>query len=73
LLTQEIKKWNDKTALFGKNVNANHLYSIALNLEKFLEEVDKEKLNLDNLKQINEEDLAGHKQQILGITQGIKK
>ncbi len=65
LLIDEIRKFNDKTHLFGKNIHTNQIDLIASNLEDFLAEVDREELDLDNLENVDEIDLATHKQKIL--------
>jgi ATP-dependent helicase/nuclease subunit B len=65
LLIDEIRKFNDKTHLFGKTVNTNQIDLIASNLEDFLSEVEREELNLDDLDNIDDNELAGHKQKIL--------
>ncbi|MDA0902106.1 MAG: hypothetical protein O3B09_01680, partial [Proteobacteria bacterium] len=67
LLIEEIKKWNQRTNLFGKNISADQISAIAANLESFLQEVEKEKLNLEDLENVEVEELASHKQQILSF------
>ena len=68
-LIQEIKNWNQKTNLFGKDISTASLAEIANNLQAFLDEVEKEGLNLDNLQIIDDAELASHKQQILKFLQ----
>jgi len=68
-LIQEIKNWNQKTNLFGKDISTAALAEIADNLQTFLDEVEKEGLNLDNLLTIDDGELASHKQQILKFLQ----
>ena len=65
LLIEEIRSFNKKTNLFGKNPTTNQLNLIAKNLEEFLNEIDREELNLDNLENIDDADIASHKQKIL--------
>lgn len=65
LLIEEIKKFNQKTHLFGSKITSNQIDVIAANLELFLEEIEREELDLDNLENVDESDLAGHKQKIL--------
>lgn len=65
LLIEEIKSWNKKTNLFGKNISTASICEIASHLQSFLDEVEKENLNLDNLDQVEGFELASHKQQIL--------
>ncbi|MDA9231318.1 hypothetical protein N9O56_01975, partial [Rickettsiales bacterium] len=67
LLIDEIRKFNKRTELFGKNINVKQLNLIAKNLEEFLNEIDREELDLDNLDNIKEEDIASHKQKILSF------
>jgi ATP-dependent helicase/nuclease subunit B len=68
-LINEIKNWNQKTNLFGKNISTAALAEIADNLQIFLDEVEKEGLSLDGLLEIDDGELASHKQQILQFLQ----
>lgn len=65
LLIEEIKKWQQKTHFFGKHLGSSTLIEIAYNLQTFLDEIDKEQLDLDNLIDLEEYELADHKQKIL--------
>ena len=67
LLIDEIKKFNQQYNLFGKNLNASQANLIASDLEKFLDEIEREELNLDDLENITEHNLASHKQKILSF------
>lgn len=67
LLIEEIRKFNKKTNFFGKNINSNQIDLIASNLNDFLQEIDREELDLDNLENIESDDLASHKQKILNF------
>jgi len=67
LLIDEIRKFNQKTHFFGKNIMSNQLDLIASNLDDFLQEIEREDLDLDNLENIDDTDLAGHKQKILNF------
>ena len=67
LLIKQIKQWNDKNHLFSKNITNGQISAIAANLESFLQEVEKEQLDLDNLQNIEAEELSEHKQQILNF------
>jgi ATP-dependent helicase/nuclease subunit B len=64
-----IKEWNQKTNLFGKNISTASLALVADNLQSFLDEVEKEGVNLDDLAQIDDGEMASHKQQILQFLQ----
>jgi ATP-dependent helicase/nuclease subunit B len=68
-LISEIKSWNQKTNLFGKNISTAALAEIADNLQTFLDEVEKEGLSLEGLLAIDDGELASHKQQILQFLQ----
>jgi len=68
-LISEIKSWNQKTNLFGKNISTAALAEIADNLQTFLDEVEKEGLSLEGLLVIDDGELASHKQQILQFLQ----
>ncbi len=68
-LISEIKNWNQKTNLFGKNISTASLAEIADNLQTFLDEVEKEGLSLEGLLAIDDGELASHKQQILQFLQ----
>ncbi|MFT6220489.1 MAG: ATP-dependent helicase/nuclease subunit B, partial [Rickettsiales bacterium] len=64
-----IKEWNSKTNLFGKNISTASLALVADNLQSFLDEVEKESLDLANLAEIDDGEMASHKQQILQFLQ----
>ncbi|MCE3254521.1 MAG: helicase [Rickettsiaceae bacterium] len=64
-LIDEIKNWNRKTNLFGQNISTAALAEIADHLQSFLDEVEKEGLNTQDLIEVDDSELASHKQQIL--------
>ncbi len=68
-LIQEIRNWNQKTNLFGKDISSAALAEIADNLQGFLDEVEKEGLDLEGLLAVDDGELASHKQQILQFLQ----
>jgi ATP-dependent helicase/nuclease subunit B len=68
-LIEEIRDWNFKTGLFGKKISTASLAEIADNLQMFLDQVEKEGLNLEKLFEIDDSNLASHKQQILQFLQ----
>ncbi len=65
LLIEEIRKFNQKSNFFGKNITTNQIDLIANNLDDFLQEIQREELDLDNLENIDDTNLASHKQKIL--------
>lgn len=68
-LINAIKDWNSKTNLFGKNISIAALSNVADSLKNFLDEVEKENINLDKLKEIDSSEFAFHKQKTLEFLQ----
>ncbi|MDD2840480.1 MAG: double-strand break repair protein AddB [Rickettsiales bacterium] len=75
LLIKELLKWSklSNKELF-KNANIEQISNLALELEKFLNEVVKSGLNLDNLdKEVVDDEYSKHWQEILSFLQNFGK
>ena len=67
LMISEIKKWNNKFKLFNENITTDQVSIIADNLQNFLNEFDKENIDINDIGSIddNNEVLSLHKQKII--------
>ena len=65
LLIKEIEEWNNKVGLFGKNISSNQIAAIAGKLKNFLDEINKEEIDLSGIDYVDDSELSEHKQKIL--------
>ena len=74
LLIKELIKWskNTKKAIFD-NITMEQITNLALELEKFLNEVNKNNLNLDDLDKIVDDEYSKHWQEIINFLQVFGK